>query len=474
MIWFIGATYLYILQIGLVLFLGFRNPTKTMAWLTITYVFPLLGFLLYFIMAKDYRMSPPLSRRYAKMPILSSQLTEHIQVSRWNHFPGRHKSRQNRLLGYMQSIPEAPLTECNEILVYNNGEETFEAIIHALNQAEHHIHMEYFIIRNDQIGRQIQQVLREKAKQGIEVRLMVDGLGSHELKFGYLDELKQAGVHVQIFSPLRKSLLRKQVNYRNHRKIIVIDGLTGFLGGINIGDEYLGRSSKFGFWRDTHMRIRGDAVFFLQHTFLNDWQSVNGDQIATRQLYPPHGCVGQAKIQLIPSGPDTDSDAIHEFYFSAFNASHHSISIISPYFIPDRSLLMALKTAALSGVEVKIIIPEIEDHFLVKWAAYSYMEELMLAGVRFFTYMKGFIHAKIVIIDRTLASVGTANMDMRSLFDNFELNAAIFDEKTINRLVRDFQEDLTNSKEIRLAEFCNRPLLQKGKEIIARMVSSLL
>jgi cardiolipin synthase len=474
MIWFITATYLFILQIGFVLFFGFRNPSKTMAWLTITYLIPLVGFMLYFVMATDYRMAPTLNRRNSKKPLLSSQLSEHISVSRWNHFSNRHAGRQERLIGFMQSIPEAPLTECNEIQVYNNGEDTFESIIHALNRAKHHIHMEYFIIRNDQIGRKIQQILIDRAKQGVQVRVVIDGLGSHELKHSFLDEWKHAGVNVQIFSPLRKSMLRKQVNYRNHRKIIVIDGLIGFLGGTNIGDEYLGRSSKFGFWRDTHMRIRGDAVFFLQHTFLNDWLAVSGEQVVSRQLFPQHACVGQAQIQIIPSGPDTDGDSIHEFYFSAFNASHQSISIVTPYFIPDRSLMMALKTAALSGVKVKIIIPEIEDHFLVKWAAYSYMEELMHAGVRFYKYTKGFIHAKIVIIDRTIASVGTANMDMRSLFDNFELNAAIFDEPTIEKLAQDFHEDITNSNEILMAEFCNRPLHQKGKEILARMVSSLL
>ncbi|SDP23629.1 cardiolipin synthase [Paenibacillus sp. yr247] len=475
MAWLTLLLILFIAQIGFILFWGYKNPSKTVAWLTITFLLPFVGFVLFFFIAKDYKPTVPSVYRKLRSRLPSLLMDNIVSAEQAPQYRSRHVRSQRRLFRLLQSIPESPVTQCNDIAIYNNGNDTFAAILEALDRADHHIHMEYYIIRNDIIGRQVQQTLIRKARQGVQVRVLLDGLGSHELDEPFMKELRDAGADIRFFAPLGISLLlRKQFNYRNHRKIIVIDGNTGFLGGINIGDEYLGHHRKFGFWRDTHMKLRGDAVFFLQHTFMNDWYAVTGEPILSQEFFPTHDCAGNARLQIIPSGPDTPWNSILEVYFSAFTTAQNHIFIISPYFIPDRTILMALKTAALSGVEVKIILPEIEDHVLVKWAAYSYMEELMQAGVEFFHYKKGFIHAKIVIVDHTIASVGTANMDMRSFFDNFELNAAIYDEASIKRLIADFQNDLFDCAEVVLSEMSRRSSLQRGKEILARILSPLL
>ncbi len=248
----------------------------------------------------------------------------------------------------------------------------------------------------------------------------------------------------------------------------------GFLGGINIGDEYLGRSGPFSFWRDTHIALQGDAVYFLQNSFLTDWYFVSGQKLTDSYYFPPHMCLDKEHVQIIASGPDDYWDVILEMYFSAIASATKRIYITSPYFIPDESILMGLKTAAISGVDVRIIFPSVGDSHLVQWASLSYVKELLEAGVRFFLYEKGFIHAKVIIIDNVLASVGTANMDMRSFFfSNFEMNAVMFDKASIERLEADFMHDLTHCSEIKLREFEKRPRLQRGLEVVARLFSPL-
>ncbi|MCL6458819.1 MAG: cardiolipin synthase, partial [Gorillibacterium sp.] len=274
--------------------------------------------------------------------------------------------------------------------------------------------------------------------------------------------------------PMRAAFFTKLLNYRNHRKIVVVDGLIGFLGGINIGDEYLGKDPRFGLWRDTHMRLIGDSVYFLQQTFINDWEFVSGEKLVDSRYYPDHKCIGKEEVQVLTSGPDAEWDTILELYFGAISTAVDRIFLVTPYFIPDPSILMAIKTAALSGVEVKIILPGLTDHPLVKSASYAYIEDLMLAGVQFYQYQAGFIHAKILIVDETVATVGTANLDMRSFFDNFEMNAVMFNKETIRKLDEDFLEDLAKSEEMNLENFRKRSRQQRAKEVFARMLSPLL
>jgi len=476
MAWLALALIIFIFQIATILIVEFRHPSKTVAWLLILFCFPVIGFAVYYFVAQDYKNRRKVRKKgtsiFRKKRKLiwqnSSIVTRHLQS---NNFELRREERLFRLLSHLS---ESPISGCNETVVLTNGEATYEAMFKAMEQAEHHIHLEFYIFRGDRIGMRFQQLLLEKARQGVKVRIIVDGLGSYGLNNRFVKPLKDSGIEFYSFLPPLFALYHRKVNFRNHRKIVVVDGKIGFVGGINIGDEYLGNDKKLGFWRDTQIQIRGDAVYFLQNTFINDWFVVSNRELSDPNLYPKHECQGSEQVQMIASGPDSQWDAIQEMFFGAISVAKHRIYLQTPYFIPDLSIFTALKTAAVSKVDVRVIIPGVNDSKLVNLASLSYVEELMQAGVRFYQYQKGFMHAKVVLIDRMLASVGTANMDMRSLFMNFELNAVLFDRGTIDRLYADFEQDLKDSTELILKEFEQRSRIQKGKEVLARMLSPLL
>ncbi|KAF9118107.1 hypothetical protein BGX30_004833 [Mortierella sp. GBA39] len=320
----------------------------------------------------------------------------------------------------------------------------------AMDKAEDHLHIQFYIFWDDDIGNRFKDIMVRKAKAGVKVRLLCDGFGSYRLgrRRGFIQELKEAGVELHFFLPPLLAMIDRRINYRNHRKIIVVDGTKGFVGGLNVGDDYLGKYQKMGYWRDTHLEIEGDAVYFLQNVFLSDWKLASGERLSDPALFPKHQCEADEQVQIVSSGPDQDWNAIQEMCFGAITVAKKRIWITSPYFIPDQGIYEGLKTAAVSGVDVRIIIPLKADSRLVHLASLSYIEDLLLAGVKFYEYQKGFIHAKVMIVDDLMASVGTANMDMRSFFCNFELTAALFEQSSIDRLVKDFKEDMSQSHQI--------------------------
>jgi cardiolipin synthase len=346
-------------------------------------------------------------------------------------------------------------------------------MLEAIERAEKHIHFEFYTIRHDAIGNRFQEALIRKAMQGVKVRVIYDGIGSYSLSNAYINKFKQAGIEIYPFLRPLIAFFDKRINYRNHRKIIVIDGLVGFVGGINIGDEYLGGDPKLGFWRDTHLKLHGDSVYYLQTTFMTDWLFVSGERLTDNSMFPEHHESKTSLVQVISSGPDAYWDAIQEMFFAGIVAAKKRVYMTTPYFIPDASITMALKTAVLSGVDVRIILPYKADSRIVQYASRSYLLELMQAGVQFYLYRKGFMHAKVMIVDHMMATVGTANVDMRSFFSNFELNAVMFNRDVIDRLEADFWADLKDSDELKLTEFEQRSRLEKGKEVIARLLSPL-
>lgn len=382
-------------------------------------------------------------------------------------------SDEPRLRNWLRHVPEAPITAYNRVVVLTNADVTYEAMLAEIGKARSHIHFEFYTIRDDAIGMKFQEALIRKAKEGVEVRVIYDGVGSYSLSKAYIDQLKQAGIAVQPFLKPLIAFFERRLNYRNHRKIVVVDGLVGFVGGINIGNEYVGRDPKLGFWRDTHLMLHGDAVYDLQRTFLTDWFFVSGESMEGRVNYPTHEEEHTSLVQVISSGPDARWDAIQEMYFAGLIAAKKRIWIATPYFIPDPSIIMALKSAAISGIDVRVILPYKADSRIVQYASRSYLKELLQAGVRFYLYRKGFMHAKIIIVDEIMATVGTANVDMRSFFSNFELNAVMFDHKVIARLESDFEMDLKECMEVKLNEFEMRSRSEKRKERIARLLSPL-
>ena len=468
---------LYTVFIGVLIFMENKNPSKTIAWLLILFLVPVIGFIFYLFLGQNVRKKN-LFRKKRGRDFVCLEHVASIQkdaIKDKNLFHEDESCVKKRLISLILNSAKSPFTINNRTKVLTNGKETFDEIIEALNRAKFHIHLEYFIIKNDQIGNKIKDILIDKARQGIKVRVIYDSVGSWKLGKKFLNELREAGVEIHGFLPVFLPVLSRELNYRNHRKIIVIDGSIGFIGGINIGDEYLGKNPYLGFWRDTHLKIEGEAVYGLQNIFMMDWIFVTKERLEFNELYfPKLNHYGEQLIQITASGPDSDWESIMQAYFSIIAASEERIWINTPYLVPDESVMMALKTAALSGVDVRIIIPNKPDHRTVFWASMANIEELLKAGVKIYKYTKGFIHAKILLVDGAIASIGTANLDIRSFQLNFEVNAFIYDKETVLRLEGDFLIDLKDSREVLLEEHLQRPLIEKIKESTGRLFSPLL
>ncbi|MDK2917752.1 MAG: cardiolipin synthase [Candidatus Petromonas sp.] len=474
---FLGLFFtLYSFFIGIIIFMENNNPTKTIAWLLILFLVPVVGFIFYILFGHNIRKKKTFEKKKYIDYKFFSNIAE-IQKDVLNEvtlFDTEGSLVKSRLISLLLKNSNSPFTVNNKSKVLTNGDSTFSSIISELKKAQHHIHMEYFIIRDDGIGNKIKDILIEKAKEGIEVRVIYDDVGSWRLKKDYINSLKEAGVKIYPFFPVMFPVLSRELNYRNHRKIIVIDGKIGFVGGLNIGDEYLSINTHLGFWRDTHIKIEGEAVYSLQNIFLKDWYFVSNESIMEKIYYPKLKHYGEQLIQITSSGPDSNWESILQAYFTMISTAEKRIWITTPYLVPDESIMMALKTAALSGIDVKLIIPSKPDHLLVFWASRSNIEELLEAGVEIYTYEKGFIHSKVLLVDGIGASIGTANLDMRSLKINFEVNAFIYDSDVVERLEYDFKNDLKESKKINLEEHLQRGIYQKFIESLGRLLSPLL
>lgn len=477
MILLLVILFVFFCFVTVVIVLENRNPSKTLAWLIVMTFIPIVGFLFYLMFGQNFRKKKRFRKKemadFGELQyVISKQLGLDYTERSLTEDASRH-----RLVNLVMNNSLSPFTVHNRMHVLTNGVETFSAIIQALNEATHHIHMQYYIWRDDAIGRDIQRILIEKARAGVEVRVIYDGVGSWHLRDAYINELREAGVEIYAFLPVVLPFITSKVNYRNHRKIVVVDGKVAFMGGLNIGDEYLGKDPQLGFWRDTHLQVYGDAVYVLQAIFFMDWAFVKKEshfRLEEDIYFPAHNEQERQFVQIAASGPDSEWETIMQVYFAAVASATKSVHITSPYFIPDDSILMAIKTAALSGIDVKLILPERPDHKIVFWATKSYLEELLDAGVKVYLYQRGFIHAKILIVDGIVASLGTANMDIRSFYYNFEVNALIYDNQIVRDLEADFQQDLSESREVTIGEVNNRPFTQRLKESSARLFSPLL
>lgn len=468
------ALFVLLMQLLFVLVAEFRHPGKAVAWLMIVLILPVLGFLLYYFLARDYsrrRMKRLCSNNAAEAsPCLTAKADGEAAS-----LPAGLEEAYPRLIGYLRHLPGAPITRGNVVETYTAGEPLYEAMMAEMERATDHIHAAFYIIRDDEIGRRFKQIWKRKAEAGVKVRILYDGVGSMPLTRRFVADLRRSGVEAYCFLPPLLALAARRINYRNHRKMLIIDGRTAFVGGYNIGEEYVGRNPKLGAWRDTHLQIGGRAVLCIQRLFLSDWALASGRRIdAPVRPDPPALPAGSETVQVIAGGPDNDRDVICGTIFAAINAARKSVFITTPYFIPDPGMIAALKTAATAGIDVRIIVPGRPDSPLVHGASLSYMEEMLQAGVRGFLYQQGFIHAKVVIVDERIATAGTANMDMRSFFSNFELNVMLFGGKAVGRLVRDFHADLAHCKELDLAELAGRGHWQRLREIGARLLSPLL
>lgn len=465
---------LFVVIIAFVIFLENRHPSQTLTWLVVLGSFPVVGFVFYLLFGRNYRKEKMFRKKYFldKQAFLKVEGEIDPASERKIKSMGNH---QQKLFLLAQKLGNSPISFATYTQVLTNGEETFAQIIKALKTATHHIHLEYYIVRHDHIGNQIKDLLIEKAEQGIKVRFLYDAVGSWQLSKSYVNDLKKAGVEMIPFGPVRLPFLNSKFNFRNHRKIIVIDGTIGFVGGLNIGDEYLGRNEYFGFWRDTHLMVRGEAVRSLQLIFLQDWYYMTKRSLLTVEYLSPelqeniHG-----GVQLIAGGPDNELSVIKNIFFSMINSAKESVWISTPYFIPDEDIFSAIKIAAMSGIDVRLLVPDRPDKRIVFHASRSYFPELLEAGVKIYEFKKGFMHSKIVIVDHELASIGSSNMDMRSFHLNFEINAFLFGTRSTQKLVEDYLHDIEEAEQIVYETFIKRHFGLKLIESTSRLMSPLL
>ncbi|PLR80882.1 cardiolipin synthase [Bacillus canaveralius] len=461
-----------------VIFRERRDASSTWAWLLVLFFIPVLGFILYLLFGQNLSRYHLFQWDDRKKIGIEKMLWNQLHELRTEQFHFRNKATEtSKDLIHMHLLNnDAVLTEDNSVEVFTDGQEKFARLFKDIAAAKNHIHLQYYIIKRDELGKKLIDALTVKAKDGVKVRVLYDDLGSRTITKSFLKELRQAGGEVEVFFPSKLRLINLRLNYRNHRKLVIIDGKIGYVGGFNVGDEYLGLNPKFGYWRDTHLRIEGTAVHAVQTRFILDWNqaSHNRDIAYAPEYFPEEIGRGYVGMQIVTSGPDSEWQQIKNGYIKMISSARKSILIQTPYFIPDASLLDALQIACLSGIDVKIMIPNKPDHMFVYWATLSYIGELLKAGATVFIYEKGFIHAKMLVVDEQISSVGTANIDVRSFKLNFEVNAFLYDETISRKLSSIFQEDLLVSNELTLASYQSRSARVRFKESVSRLLSPIL
>lgn len=481
-IWSWVLDYLVIINLVLsvvIVFFQRRDPKAVWTWLLILYFIPVLGFFFYLVLAQDFRKNKMFRVKEVEDRLSYSAKTQEKLVRDMRLEANEPILRDyGDLILYNLETSGAVLALRNQVDIITDGTEKFTQMKEDMRKATSYIHIQYYIIKKDEVFLSFFPLLTEKVKQGVEVRILYDGMGGRFIPKRHWDMLRLSGIKIGCFFPPVLHQLNLRVNYRNHRKIVVIDGEIGYVGGFNIGREYLGIDEKIGYWRDTHLRIRGDAVVSLQIRFALDWNYATKENLFLNSIYfqgkPETGIKELLGIQIITSGPDSANRQIRDNYLELFHKAHHHIYIQTPYFVPDDTILSALKIAVQSGVEVRLMIPCKPDHPFVYWATYSYVGELVQIGAKCYTYENGFLHAKGVMIDSEVSCYGTANMDIRSFELNFEVNATIYDEETTIRLETIFKEDLIHCKEITKEVYEERSTIIKIKEQGSRLLSPLL
>lgn len=463
----------------IIVFFQRKEPKSVWAWLLILYFIPVLGFIFYLLIGTDMHKQKMFRTKEIEDKI--NDAIRHQEISIRNQeleisYP-EMKDYEDLML-YNLRAAGSILTDDNQVRFFVDGKEKFKALAEDLEKAERSIHIQYYIIRDDEVFQGILEILKRKVEQGVEVRILYDGMGGGRfIKRSTWKQIRSMGIHTAEFFPAIFGSLQMRINYRNHRKIVVIDGKTGYVGGFNMAREYLGLDKKFGYWRDTHMRIEGSAVDSLQVRFILDWNFAARDKALTFDPYlvkTRGGIKGGCPVQIVTSGPDSLEQGIRNTYLRLIHKAKHSIYIQTPYFIPDESILDALMIAARSGVDVRIMVPCKPDHAFVYWATYSYVGQLVQAGARCYVYNNGFLHAKTLCVDGMVACVGTANMDIRSFSLNFEVNAVIYSERTVQRLERVFETDQLKCTHVTRKVYDQRGLVIRVKEQFSRLLSPLL
>jgi len=376
-------------------------------------------------------------------------------------------------LRMVDTLTDMPFTTGNDVELLIDGDATFQSMIAGIESAEDYVLFQFYIIKEDEIGTRIKDLLIGKAKEGVRIFFLFDEVGSSKLSQRYQNELREAGVEVSAFNTTQGQRNRFQLNFRNHRKIVVVDGHAAWIGGHNVGDEYLGRDPKFGHWRDTHVRMEGPAVIGAQISFAEDWYWATRRSLELDWL-PDPSTTGDRKMLVIPTSPADTRETASLMFIQAISGALERVWIASPYFVPDEGVLKALELADLRGVDVRILIPDEPDHMLVYLAAFTFVDELANTDIGFYRYTGGFLHQKVVLVDDHIAVVGTANLDNRSLRLNFEVSTLTVDPPFAREVAAMLEEDFAQSRKMRPGEFRERPFWFQFAARAARLTAPIL
>lgn len=474
----IAIYILFVIGVCLHIIKNVDTPSKAMAYLGLSIVLPIIGAIIYFSFGFNYRKNKLYQK---KINFNADSALEFSKATKEFGFPILEEfsvalDYYRPLANYLNSQCLTTIHNDNKLLI--NGENKFPAVIEELKKAKHHIHIEYYIIEDDTIANQLADILIEKAREGVEVRLMYDDFGSNKIRRGYSNRLKENGVKVFPFFKIHHILLANRVNYRNHRKIIVIDGNVGFVGGINISDRYINTPTPQLYWRDTHVMIKGRCVSNLQFIFMTDWNFCSQENLSFSKNYFPSQFISTPTsdkiIQVVASGPDSDHPNILYALVQAIILSRKEVLITTPYFVPDDALFDAILIAQASGVKVKLLVPGISDSTIVNRVSSSFYYDLLKAGVKVYRYTKGFVHAKTMVCDDHVSFIGTANLDHRSFDLNFEVNAIFYDKELARELKNNFLIDISNSEKLNLQKWEQRSIFIKFSERFFRLISPLV
>ena len=466
-----------LLTMAFMIFKEKRSTNSIIAWILILYLAPYVGFIVFILIGRKMNNANMFGFKNAELNTFKSYVNKNEEKNKYNK-ESLYEKNKDMILA-LEAMDYSPYRNDNNVSMYSDGKLFFNELLESLKKAKKSINIEFYIFKNDDIGTKILNVLEEKAKEGVEVRLLYDSVGSRLLNRNVLNKLINEGGKVGEFFPSWLKFININMNFRNHRKIVVIDNNVGFVGGFNVGAEYLGKDSKFGYWRDTHIKFTGSAVNDLNLRFLADWRYATKEEVSLEEIFEANeenSNSNNVGMQIVSSGPNlSDKYEIKMAYLKMIQKAKKYLYIQSPYLIIDNSISDSLKLAAASGVDVKIMIPGKGDHPFVYWANLVYAGDLIKEGIRVFHYDKNaFLHAKTVVIDDEVCSIGTANMDTRSFELNFEVSSFIYSEKIAKEQKYEFENDMKMCEELTLEKYQNRSRIVKIKESLSRLFSDVL
>lgn len=451
----------------IVVILDNRNPVKTMAWILVLMFLPIVGLVFYFFFGRSQRRERIIGKKsYGRL--LKKPMAEYLAQDS-SALPQEY----DRLIKLFQHTNQALPFEGNRVDTFTSGYSMIQALLRELQKAEKHIHLEFYIFEDDAIGRMVRDVLIEKARAGVEVRVIYDDVGCWHVPHAFFEEMSGAGIEVRSFLKVRFPVFTSKVNYRNHRKIVVIDGVVGFVGGMNLAERYM-RGFSWGIWRDTHIMLQGKAVHGLQSAFLLDWYFVDRTLITAHGYFPKIDSYGSSLVQIVTSEPIGPWKEIMQGLTMAVSGAKKYFYMQTPYFLPTEQILAAMQTAALSGVDIRLMLPERADNRITHLGSRSYLADVLRAGVKVYFYKKGFLHSKLMVSDDMLSTVGSTNLDFRSFEHNFEVNAFMYDMETALQMKEIFMLDQRESTQVFLKNWEKRPRLQKALESVVRLLAPLL